>query len=211
MDRLKKRFTQVEVESLRQCVVKAESHTSGEVVPVIVGRSDRYPGVAWRSALAVTMIGAASSALALPHLESFWLVLALPVWALAGYLLAAWPAWLRFWAGESTLREEVHQRALQAFHELDLSATRDRTGVLVFISLLEHRVEIIADRGIYEKADREIWSRTVKECGQLIRGKDVMAGAAYAVESVGQILTQHFPVKPGERNEIPDRVVILDV
>ncbi len=210
MDKLRKRFSETEIESLRQLVVKAESRTSGEIVPMVVGRSDPYPEVAWRSALGVTLLGAAGTLVGFPHLHGYELLLTLPGWAILGYLLARIPAWLRLWAGNATLEEEVHQRALQAFHELDLSNTRDRTGVLILFSLLEHRVEIIADRGIYEKADRDIWARTVAESVQLVRSRDVMAGVSYAVERVGQILAEHFPVKPGERNEIPDRVVVLD-
>jgi putative membrane protein len=210
LDRLRKRFSEAQIESMRKTVAEVEARTSGEVVPMVVGRSDPYPEVAGRSSLGVCLLGAASTALAFPHLDPYLLVISLPVWALLGRALALIPGWVRLLAGSEALDEEVHQRALQAFVELDLSSTQGRSGVLIFFSLLEHRVEIIADRGIYEKVNRDIWVNTVRESTALVRKEGVVSAVNHAVESVGKLLATHFPRSPGDRNEIPDRVVIVD-
>lgn len=210
MDTLRNQFTEAQVETLRQAVARVESKTSGEVVPMVVGRSDSYPGVVWKFSLGMTLAGAAVTALIFPHLEAVWVALTLPVWAVLGRVVGAWPALERMLAGTETMAEEVHQRASQAFLELDLSSTRGRSGVLVFFSLLEHRMEIIADRGIYEKVNRDVWVQTVQESTERARKEGVVAGVLHAVEGVGRILAEHFPRDASDQNQIPDRVVILD-
>ena len=201
-------LTEEERAAIQAVVAQVEKRTSGEVVPMIVGRSDSYPGVRWKCALFVVFAWAAGIALVDPHFPVWLLALSLPVVSWGGYLLGATGLAVRWFANPETLKEEVHQRALQAFLALDLSATKNRTGILVFFSVLEHRVEVIADRGIHEKVGQEVWSVAVSGAIEKIRSKGLATAVIHAVEVCGGVLIQHFPRRDGDQNEIPNRVII---
>jgi putative membrane protein len=107
-------------------------------------------------------------------------------------------------------RHSVKRRAAELFLAKSLQATRERTGVLIFVSLAERMAEIIADEGIAAHAPPEVWDRAMAElAGGLGRG-EAGAGFAAAVKLCGDVLAERFPADPTDNpNELPDAVMVL--
>ena len=105
-------------------------------------------------------------------------------------------------------RRTVDELAKHEFSRLGIAKTRDKTGILIYILLTDRQFHILADSGINEKVKPDTW-HNIKDVMQEFFAKGMFAkGILYAVEEVGKILTLHFPVKPDDTNEIPDRVIL---
>jgi putative membrane protein len=105
-------------------------------------------------------------------------------------------------------RRTVDELAKQEFVRLGIAKTRDKTGILIYVLLAERQFNILADSGINEKVAPDACHK-IKDSMQEYFVKGMFAkGIIYGVEEVGKILTQHFPVKPDDINEIPDRVIL---
>ena len=89
--------------------------------------------------------------------------------------------------------EEVHQRALQAFFSHNIHATKERTGILIMVSLLEHRVEILADTGINAKVSKDTWQEVLTGMVSKIKSNELTDGICIAVQECGEILAKDFP------------------
>jgi putative membrane protein len=191
-----------------EAVRRAEALSRGQIVPVVVEKSDPYPEARFRGALLAAAI-ATLLALAL-HLP---LTLAeLPLVQLAAGLLGAaislWDPVERLLAGGKAMDEAVRARALRAFHEHGLHRTAEGTGVLVFASLFEHEAVVLGDHGIHEKMGAE-WDRAVGVLVDGMRAGDPGKGFVEAVALVGARLAEHFPRDPSvhpPRNELEDAI-----
>jgi putative membrane protein len=80
---------------------------------------------------------------------------------------------------------------------------------LLFVSVAERYVEIIADKGINDKVEQDQWSRVVARFIGQVKDDQICQGFLQAIETCGEILTEHFPVEPGNKNELPDHLVML--
>ncbi len=103
----------------------------------------------------------------------------------------------------------VHRAAMQQFLSHGLHATRERTGVLLFASLAEHRAEVIADEGIYAAAPKEVWEEVAALLIDGLKRRRIADGFEAAVKRSGEILAQYVPPRADNPNELPDRLVVL--
>ena len=198
-----------EQEAVHAAVRDAESRTIGEIVPVVVERSDAHAGAAWVCALVALLLGSALLERFLPWSEPHWLLAAQLGLGAAGFLLArTLPDLERLFVPPATAREVAEEQALIEFHVLGLRETRERTGVLLFVSLFEHQVVVLGDSGIHAKVGDEHWKRTRDAVLAGIARGSVRDGLVDGVRACGAILAEHFPVRPGDTNEIQDRVIV---
>jgi putative membrane protein len=103
--------------------------------------------------------------------------------------------------------EAVRLRAERAFFERGLYRTKKNTGVLFFLSLLERKVWVLADRGIYEKMDQETLNRYANEVSRGIREGRACEALSQAIQGIGVLLSQHFPITADDTDELPDDVM----
>ncbi len=203
-------LTPEERKRIEAAVIEAEKRTSGEIVTVVLGRSDSYPGARWRLAVAFYLLSALILMISIPDLNPIWYLWAqLPALGL-GYALGSFTAFQRWFLSDEKMDEEVKQRALQAFYSMGLDATRGRTGVLILVSMLEHRVEILADQAIHQKVSKDTWIRVVDELVDRIREGQLGSGLQAAVLECGRILEDHFPGTHDDLDELRNHVVVLD-
>lgn len=127
----------------------------------------------------------------------------------AAALVVAIPPVRRALTPASLKAERVHRAAMQQFLSHGLHATRDRTGVLLFASLAEHRAEVIADEGIYKVADPRVWDEVVDLLIAGLKKRRAADGFVAAIELSGRILAAHVPPGTDNPNELPDRLVEL--
>ncbi len=114
------------------------------------------------------------------------------------------------WQG---LRQKIsaRERALHLFSTLRVWDTEHNNGVLIYLLLAEHRIEILADRGIMDRVGADAWSHIAQQLGARLREGHFEEGLSQAIEAVTRLLTEHFPAKPqGDNpNELPDTVVVI--
>lgn len=193
-----KTFSPADLDRISAAVTSTEQLTSGEIVPYFVSRSDHYHEAAWRAAamcggaiLLISVFLQAFSDIWLPLTPLEVTLLALGAGAI-GFLLAIFvPAITRFFAGRETMNHRVQQRAQQAFLSEEVFKTRERTGVLLFLSFLERRVVVLGDRGIDAKVDQNDWDRIVHVVVQAMKDGRSVDGLLEAIEQCGILLAQH--------------------
>ncbi|HEX4585746.1 MAG TPA: TPM domain-containing protein [Burkholderiaceae bacterium] len=103
------------------------------------------------------------------------------------------------------------ERALMVFSKLRVWDTEHNNGVLLYVNLADRAVEIIADRGISDKVPRATWQAICHRARDHFREGRIEAGAVEAIEAIGAVLAEHFPLAPGQSrgNELPDQPVVL--
>lgn len=214
-------LTDADLARVRDAVAAAERRTSGEIVPYVVRTSGRYDVAVWRgAALGAVLAGAAvlAAGWAYGGWGMSWLFSA---WAMEGAMLGGGTAgalavWLveplrRGLAGRALLEETVHRRAAQAFADEEVFATRDRTGILLFVSLFEHRIEVDADAGIAERVPQETWAEVVALLRDGIRRGDLAGGLVDAVGRCGEILeSAGVARRDDDTGELSDDVRLFD-
>ena len=211
---------------ISQAVAQAEGSTAGEIVTVLADRSDGYSDVAlaWAALIALLVLTALAAApdSALEFAERLrggWVHDWTPreLFTLAGVvsasafgamvLLQLFPA-LRFLLVPGPIKtKRVHDRALQAFRMGAEQRTTGRTGILIYLSMREHRAEVLADAAIASQVEPEIWADALAAMLVHVRRGDVASGMCAAVEKVGAVLAVHVPRQDDDVNELPDRLI----
>jgi uncharacterized membrane protein len=105
-------------------------------------------------------------------------------------------------------RLPLERLALKEFHRLRLSKTRDRTGILFFLLLNERRFHVVADEGIHRRVSDGTWDRVADSMSSEFRSGRFREGIVRGIEHVGRILSEVFPRRAEDRNEISDRVIV---
>lgn len=206
----------------------AEAETSGEIVTILTDRSDTYLDVALCWAAAASLLALAALALnaefylsmwdrltnnwGAEHTPSelFWMAGLFAAMQFAGLMIvqAWWPFRMILVPGRiKTAR--VHARAVSCFKVGAERRTHGRTGILIYLSMREHRAEIVADAAIADKVSDDVWGEAMIDMlGELKEGRTAAAMVS-GVEHVGKVLAEHFPRAHDDSNEIPDRLIEL--
>jgi len=200
---------EAELARVHAALVAAERRTVGEILPVVLERSDRHPAAAWLAALVTALAGSVALVPWLPWHAPLLLLMAQVALGALGYAAARLlPDFQRFFLSEARADEMAAEQALQEFHNHGLQHTAGRTGVLLFVSLLEHRAIVLADEGIHARVAPETWNATNERLLAGLRRGSLCDGLCDAITSAGEVLAEHFPVASGDRNEIPDRIIV---
>ena len=194
-------FTEADLAAIRQATAAAERRTSGEIVAYVVGRCDPYPELGWVGAALGALTGAALAGMAhaaggLWGAGPLWLSLPAFAGAAVGFVLAArTPAVGRRLVPPATLTHRARLRAEAAFLEEVVFRTRERTGILVFVALFEHRAVVLGDAGINAVVAQDAWQGIVDALVAGIREGRPAAALREAVEACGALLDQHNVVR----------------
>jgi putative membrane protein len=205
--RADKFLTEAEQERIHQAVIAAESKTSGEIVPMVVTSSARYTEIELFGVVAGLFLGMLLGWLWHDPWESYRLNLWPVIGATLGFLVARIPAVKRRLASKGRIAEAVNDRCMAAFTEHGLHYTRDHTGILILVSLLEHRVEVLADRGINQKVAPGTWNEIVNTITAGLKSGQACEAFCKAVERCGEILATHFPRQTDDRDELSNKLV----
>lgn len=108
------------------------------------------------------------------------------------------------WRGAS-----ARERALAMFSKLRVWDTEQNNGVLIYLLLADHAIEIVADRGLERPVSQPTWNALVDNLGTALRSGRYADGLLQALDGVSAILQQHFPSRPAtpaghQPNELPD-------
>ncbi len=201
-------FTTAEQQKIEAAVKAAEEKTSGEIVPMVVDSSYEYPRT--------ELIGGGCLAMAVGLLvswafggESIWWFLPVFIASFFAFqqLIRGLPKLKRYLIHPDELTEEVRENALVCFVEQGLHETRDKTGILILISLFEHRVQVLADSGINAKVPEHTWEEIVEMIIAGLKSDTTCDAVCNAVKRCGDLLQEHFPIKDDDTNELPNLII----
>jgi putative membrane protein len=130
------------------------------------------------------------------------------VFLIVRYALAYMPLRMAL-TPRSTKTRRVRRRAVELFRVAAERRTVGRTGVLLYLSLREHRAEIVVDEAILSKVSPDLWGEAMADLVEEVKAGRPGAGMAKAVERIGAVLSQHFPKTSADQNELPDRLIEL--
>lgn len=108
------------------------------------------------------------------------------------------------WRGQST-----RARAIELFSQLRVWDTEDNSGVLIYLQLIDRRVEIVADRGIDACVGQEFWGKVCRKMEAAFRAGRFETGAQAALSEITRALAEHFPAADSNPNELPDKPLLL--
>jgi putative membrane protein len=186
----------------------AEAKTSGEIVCVLAQTSSDASGL--------PILLAALVALALP-----WLLVAFTALTVHRILLLQVAVFLALAAvfclprvrvallPRAARRAVAHGVALEQFAIRGIARKKDRSGILIFVSLAEHYARIVADEGIAARVPQSEWQGAVDALVAHCGSGRIADGFISAIGTCGAVLAAHFPRAAGSRDELPDRIYVI--
>ncbi len=200
-------------EAIAKAIGGAERRTSGEIVVSVVESCDGYEHALWKAAAFGAFAGVVAALGAwlfgnLWHEAWFWIGVPAPVGALVGYLATATvPALRRWFATPQVMARRSRQRAASAFVRAEMFKTVDRTGILIFLALFEHHVEVVADEGITATVAQSDWDEIAAGIARGMKRGEPLPEILRAIERCGELLDRHrLHPTAGDRDELPNRV-----
>lgn len=220
------RFSEDDHRLVTDAVARAERLSDGEIVTIVAEKSDAYHDVALHWAvLAMLLVPAALAALPQSFVDDVsatflgWnaeitralamllLVVALAAVFLVVRLALAYMPLRMALTPASTKSRRVGRRALQLFRVAAEKKTHGRTGVLLYLSLTEHRAEIIADEAIHSRVEPEVWGEAMEALIERVREGKPGEGMALAVDRIGAVIATVLPKSLDDPNQIQDRLI----
>ena len=196
---------------IREAVQNAEKGTTGEIVCVIAPASARYVLFPLLWALLVALFLPLLNHL--PPVPGFFMPLIgftqqVIFFGVAGVVLCLPP--LRWRVTPARVRRgHCHRAARESFFARKLHYTADRAGILIYVSLEEHFIDLIADKGINDRVAAGTWDMIVAAFAKALRAGRAEEGFVSAIQACRRELEQHFPAAGGDHNELPDMLVEL--
>jgi putative membrane protein len=211
-------FSEADQRAIAEATRDAELRTSGEIVPYVVGACDDYPEADWKAVVCGALLGGGGG-VAVNFLGGFWggspwLWSALPAALAAAAALIGVRAsdGLRRWlVADAVLDLRARRRAAVAFLDDEVFATRDRTGILIFVALFERRVVVLGDAGINRAVPAGAWQRVVADLVDGIRAKRPAQALIAAIGECGRLLEEHrVSIAPEDTDELENRLRLVD-
>jgi putative membrane protein len=227
-------LTPTELSAIEAAVREAETRTTGEIYCVVSEESSDYGETPLAYAGGVALLAPAILLLAgvhvsIPDFFSTWsaaqvgeaieqsvrsaligTIVLQGVLFVATALIVAIPPVRRALTPRGLKRDRVRRRAAEQFLAKNLHLTRERTGVLIFVSLGERMAELLADDGIASQVEPKVWDQAMAALTEGLKRGQPAAGFAAAVGLCADVLAERFPSREGDNpNELPDAVVVL--
>jgi putative membrane protein len=222
------RFSEADHARVTQAVAEAEVKSDGEIVTIVAHRSDAYHDVGLHYAvLAMLLVPAAlafvpqalidrllalfvgwNAAPTRGMLMLLLFALLAAVFLIVRFALAYMPLRMALTPARTKTRR-VRRRAIELFRVGAERRTAGRTGILLYLSLAEHRAEIVADEAIHSKVEPEVWGDAMAVLVEHVKADRPGEGMAQAVEKMGEVLAGCLPARHENPNELPDRLIEL--
>ena len=201
------KFTDAERSEITTAIQAAEKRTSGEFVAVVARSSDSYHSVAllWAAGLALILPAPLLLFSHLRYLDIYqlqvvaFILLVLACEFLPGLHMALVPKRLRHTRASRLARAQFYEQGVQL--------TREHSGVLLFVSMAERYVEIVADKGIHEKIGEARWQEIVDGFTAKVAAGDVTGGFTSAIAACGAAMAEHYPAKADDTDELSDGLI----
>jgi len=198
------KFDQAASEALAQAVRDIETDSDAEIVIVVRGRSGTYRHADYLCGAIVAWVGLIFVLLSPFEFHTYWVPIDVLALFIAGAFLSARTDALRRALTSREFRAKAARAGAAAmFYEAGIANTSAENGLLIYLSLLEKRVEVIADRGILKAVPALKWNNSVFELKRVGRSPDP-ENLVKAVRDLGGLLAEHMPATGENPNELPD-------
>lgn len=200
-------LTKEDYDAVAVAIRDAEKRTCGQLVCVLAHASSAYAHVPilWSSLLALFTPW---PLIYFTQLSVQRIFLAQLIVFLVAALAFSWAPLRILLVPRAVQRARAHRAALEQFVLRGISRTRNRCGVLIFVSLAEHYARIIADEGVAQKVNASEWQAAIDALTTHIHDGRIAAGLIAAIERCGAVLAEHAP-PDGSANELPDRLYVI--
>lgn len=206
------------LQRIREAVSNAEMKTSAEIVPMIVRRSSAIAHTPMSVFLALAFIWITalpfipmSLSVAMSAKSQILFELAGIALAFALSFIVARVRWIqRILVPEIDQIAQVDDRAQLEFYSSNIKSTRDSTGILIFVSMLERRAVVLADKSIADKFPPAKWNDIVNGLLERIKKGSLADAFAWAIEQSGELVQPYFPVRAGDTNELENDLIIKE-
>jgi len=201
-------FTKEEKEKLKKATADVESRTIGEIAVMVVDHSSQYHEAEIVGGVFIgSLVSIILSALYFHSSMWFFIPVAFLLFFPSQLLFKKMPVLKRVFVGKKRKEKAVRERALKAFYEKGLYKTKENTGVLFFLSLLERKVWVLADKGIHGKIHQQTLNKIAVVVSEGIREGRACDALIEAIQEAGELLAKHYPITPGDVDELPDEVI----
>jgi putative membrane protein len=198
------RFDQAAGEAIAQTVAAIEKQTNAEVVVVVRGRSGTYRHADYLFGAIVAFIGVILILFAPWEFHTYWIPFDVVALFIAGAWVSSRGDFLRRLLTTKTFQTKAARAGAAAmFYEAGIANTSAENGVLIYLSLLERQLEIIADRGILTSVPPLKWNHAVYEIKESAK-RPTPAMLIGGLESLGKLLAEHVPATGENPNELAD-------
>jgi putative membrane protein len=211
---IQKRFTNQDLERIKAAVREAESKISGEIVPVFVEKSGTYTLANYRAAIFGAMAVFLLIVISDRYISSMAIydrdpLLFFVFVSLGGFIGALKAHFInpvkRLMLSQYHLDQATKKRADSAFLEEEVFNTRQRTGIMIFVSFFEREVIVMADKGISKVVDQKVWDNLVRDIIVNVRNGKITEGMEAAIKKCGEILLEKgFVISADDVNELND-------
>jgi putative membrane protein len=223
MARASRLFTEADHRRVTEAVIQAESKTTAEIIPVVASSSGRYDRAEdmvglWCGLLAVSIAWGWAQGVEVSEWGVPTLKLGLP--SILGLMVGGWLLGVvlahlsgvlrRLFTPRSEQRAEVERAARQAFFDRRVHHTQASSGLLVYVSLLEHMAVVLADEQVQEKLGQQRLDALCSELVARLRKGAHTEALCHAIEQAGLALAEVLPRQSADRNELADALVVLD-
>ena len=200
----RRRFDDAACESLAGCIQEIERNTDAELVIVVRARSGNYAHADYLFGFVVAFL-ILNVLIFVPFPFPEYLV---PVDIAMAFVLGAIISWRsnsirRLFSRENYRKQVVRRAAAAMFYEAGIANTNAEMGVLIYLSLLERRLELIADRGVLKRVPAQDWNHETFELRAIGKNPDPNAFQK-AIEQFGKVLATHIPATGENPNELAD-------
>jgi putative membrane protein len=199
-------FSEQDKRRIEARIAEAEKKTAAEFVVATTPRSDSYLDVRLLCAVAFSLALSAAVDLLLPLAGPGELLALQLVLGLLGFWLSGRPALLRRLTPARRVAGAVEREARVRFLEHGVFGTRDRTGVLILLSELEHNVTILGDQGIHARVHELGWEQHVASIVAAIHAGRAAEGVCQVIDKLAELLAQAAPVRSDDTDELENRV-----
>jgi putative membrane protein len=198
------KFDQAAGEELAQAVRDIEKDTDAELVIVVRGRSGTYRHADYLCGAIVALLGLIFVLFSPFEFHTYWVPIDVLLIFGAGVFVSSRTNFLRrALTGKKFRAQAARAGAAAMFYEAGIANTSAENGLLIYLSLLERRLEVIADRGILKTVPALKWNNAVFELKRIGR-KPEPDGLVKAVRNLGRLLAEHMPATGENPNELPD-------
>ena len=200
----RQKFDQAAADALAQAISEIEKNTNAEIVVVVRGRSGSYRHADYLFGAIVALFGLIFVLFSPWEFHTYWIPFDVTGLFVAGAFVSSRGDWLRRLFTSKTIQEKAARSGAAAmFYEAGIANTSAENGMLIYLSLLERQMEVIADRGVLKSVPPLKWNHEVFELKEL--AKDAEPGKLVeGLRSLGKLLAEHLPATGENPNELAD-------
>lgn len=197
-------------DKVEEAVKKAELLTSGEIVPMVVKSSStvgHVPIILFLLSLLLVIVCKTYLEL---YFSAYWVLVGIIFVLLFTKILSSFNCVLRFFTPKQDQSKQVLLRAQLELQTSDVKNTKDNTGILIFVSLLEKQVCVLADKAISQHFKNEDWQEVVNLILKGLKNKNMAQGFENGILKCGNLLKEKFPIQKDDTNELENHLIIKE-